>query len=86
MPLYAVIARSYFSPAIMGGVLGAATMASSFGMSLGPVAGGWLFDQFGDYSWLYLGSATVGLAAVAIAFVFPKPHDEKPEQLAPAPA
>ena len=38
MPLYAVLARSYFSASIMGAVLGAATMASSIGMSFGPVA------------------------------------------------
>src|SRR6185503_12054877 len=73
MPLYAVLARGYFSPSIMGGVLGAATMASSLGMSFGPVAGGWSYDRFGDYSWLYLGSAAVGLAAAAIAIFFPKP-------------
>ena len=73
MPLYAALARGYFSPRIMGGVLGAATMASSVGMSFGPVAGGWAYDHFGDYAWLYLGSAAAGLAAVAIAFAFPKP-------------
>jgi MFS family permease len=73
MPLYAVLARSYFSPSIMGGVLGAATMASSLGMSFGPVAGGWSYDQFGNYTWLYLGSAAAGLAAAAIALGFPKP-------------
>jgi MFS family permease len=73
MPLYAALARGYFSPRIMGGVLGAATMASSIGMSFGPVAGGWAYDTFGDYAWLYLGSAAAGLAAVAIAFAFPKP-------------
>jgi MFS family permease len=85
MPLYAVLARSYFSPSIMGGVLGAATMASCFGMSVGPVAGGWLFDQFGDYTWLYLGSAAVGLAAAAIALAFPK-LQARAQELAPAPA
>ena len=73
MPLYAALARDYFSPRIMGGVLGAATMASSIGMSFGPVAGGWAYDQFGDYAWLYLGSAAAGLAAAAIALAFPKP-------------
>ncbi len=72
MPLYAVLAREYFSPRIMGGVLGAATMASSIGMSFGPVAGGWAYDHFRDYAWLYLGSAAAGFAAVAIAFTFPK--------------
>lgn len=73
MPLYAVLARGYFNANIMGGVLGAAVMASSLGMSFGPVAGGWLYDQFGTYAWLYLGSAAVGFAAFVIAFTFPKP-------------
>jgi MFS family permease len=41
MPLYAVLAREYFGPRIMGAVFGAATMASSIGMALGPLAGGW---------------------------------------------
>jgi MFS family permease len=84
MPLYAVIARGYFSPSIMGGVLGAATMASGIGMSFGPVAGGWAYDAFGDYAWLYLGSAAAGLAAAAIAFGFPKPS--LPMQAQPEPA
>jgi MFS family permease len=73
MPLYAVLARQYFSPLIMGGVLGAATMASSIGMSFGPLAGGWAFDTYGTYAWLYIGSAIVGLGAVIIALGFPKP-------------
>jgi MFS family permease len=79
MPLYAVLARGYFSPAIMGGVLGAATMASSLGMSFGPVAGGWLYDRFATYDLLYLGSGAVGLAAVLIAIFFPKPGRRPPQ-------
>ena len=71
MPLYAALAREYFSPKIMGTVLGAATMCSSLGMAFGPWAGGWLFDTFTDYSWLYIGSSAVGLGAVAIALFFP---------------
>jgi MFS family permease len=84
MPLYAVLARGYFSPNIMGSVLGGAVMASSLGMSFGPVAGGWAYDRFGDYSWLYLGSAAAGLAAVAIAFFFPKPNVPAKPTLQPA--
>lgn len=84
MPLYAVLARGYFSPNIMGGVLGAAIMASSLGMSFGPVAGGWLYDRFGDYAWLYLGSGAVGMAAFFIAFTFPKPVLSPDAALAPA--
>jgi MFS family permease len=53
-------------------VLGAATMLSCIGMAFGPLAGGWLFDSFADYKWLFLGSAAVGLGAVAIAMAFPR--------------
>ena len=73
MPLYAVLARDYFSQSIMGTVFGAATMLSSLGMSLGPLAGGWVFDHFGSYSWMFFGSLGLGLAATALAFAFPRP-------------
>jgi MFS family permease len=71
MPLYAVLARDYFGPRIMGTVLGAATMVSSLGMAAGPLVGGWVYDSLGGYAWLYIGSAAVGLGAVAAAFAFP---------------
>jgi MFS family permease len=82
MPLYAVLAREYFAQHIMGTVLGAATMVASLGMSLGPLAGGWIFDNFGQYTWLYIGSFALGLGAVAIALAFP-PVGRRP-QLQPA--
>jgi MFS family permease len=77
MPLYAVLARDYFGPHVMGTVLGGATMVSSLGMAFGPVGGGWLFDTFGTYHWLYIASAGVGLMAVVMALAFPPPrrHD-----------
>lgn len=71
MPLYAVLAREYFGQQIMGAVFGAATMVSALGMALGPAVGGWIFDSFGAYGWLYIGSFAVGLGAVAIALAFP---------------
>ena len=43
-------------------------------MALGPLAGGWIFDAFGSYTWLYIGSSAVGLGAVAIALAFPPPR------------
>lgn len=73
MPLYSVLAREYFGQRIMGTVLGAATMVSSFGMALGPVAGGWIFDTYGSYQWLYISSAGIGLVAAAMALAFPPP-------------
>ncbi|SFN39900.1 MFS transporter [Variovorax sp. OV329] len=72
MPLYAALAREAFGPRILGTVLGAATMLSGTGMALGPLAGGWLYDRFGSYTWLYLGSLAIGLAAAGIAWAFPR--------------
>ena len=82
MPLYAVLAREYFPQHIMGTVLGAATMVASLGMSLGPLAGGWVFDRFGGYAWLYVGSFALGLGAVAIALAFPRTRRQPAAQSA----
>ncbi|AZO00764.1 MFS transporter [Mesorhizobium sp. M9A.F.Ca.ET.002.03.1.2] len=71
MPLYAVLAREYFGQRILGTVFGAATMLSSIGMAFGPLAGGMVFDAYANYSWLFIGSALVGLGAVAVAIAFP---------------
>lgn len=70
MPLYAVLVRSTFPPQIMGSVLGALAMVSSVGMALGPAIGGWLFDRYGSYVWLYVGSLAVGIAAAIVAITF----------------
>jgi MFS family permease len=71
MPLYATLAREYFGQEIMGSVFGAATMLSSIGMAIGPLAGGFIFDTYGGYAWMFLGSLGVGLGAAAIALAFP---------------
>jgi len=81
MPLYAVIARGYFPMHIMGTVFGAATLVSSLGMALGPAMGGWVFDQFGTYGWLYIGSFAVGLGAAAIGLFLP-PLPSRPRSIA----
>ncbi|WP_171093932.1 MFS transporter [Usitatibacter rugosus] len=73
MPLYSVLARDYFRQEVMGSVLGAAMMVSSIGMAAGPLIGGWVYDHYNTYTWMFLGSAAVGLGAVAMAFAFPKP-------------
>ena len=70
MPLYAILVREYFGARIMGTMFGAVNMASTLGMALGPWAGGWLYDAYGSYFWLYIGSFGIGLGAVAIAFAF----------------
>jgi MFS family permease len=85
MPLYAILVREYFGAKIMGTAFGAVAMISLLGMAIGPWAGGWLFDTFGSYFWLYIGSFGIGLGAVAIAFTF-RPPERQPVALATAAA
>jgi MFS family permease len=59
----------------MGPMCGAANMASILGMAIGPWAGGRLYDVYGSYFWLYIGSFGSGLGAVAIAFTFRPPRE-----------
>lgn len=82
MPLYAVLAREYFGLRIIGTVLGAATMLSSLGMSLGPLAGGMIYDATSSYHWLFIGSALIGLGAAGIAIAFPPQPSRRKLQMA----
>jgi MFS family permease len=77
MPLYAVIARENFPQRMMGTVIGGSAMAGGLGMAMGPLAGGLIYDAFATYSWLYIGSAGLGLGAFLIAMTFrPFPKSE----------
>ena len=62
----------------VGTVFGAATMLSALGMSIGPLFGGWVFDTFHNYAWLYIASAAVAVGAVMLALLFPKPSHPVP--------
>ena len=79
MPLYAVIARENFPLRLMGTVIGGNAMAGSLGMATGPLFGGWVYDTFGTYAWLYVGSWAMGIGAFLIAMTFrPFPKSEEP--------
>ena len=84
MPLYAVLARDYFGPRIMGTVFGAATMVSCVGMAAGPTLGGWIFDHFGSYAGMHVSSLAIGFGAVAIALAFPPLPQMGHQRLKPA--
>jgi MFS family permease len=82
MPLYAVIARENFPLRMMGTVIGGTAMAGSLGMATGPLTGGFIYDTFGSYAWLYVGSWAMGIGAFLIAMTFrPFPKSERPEPL-----
>jgi MFS family permease len=73
MPLYAILVREHFPAKIMGSVFGVVAMIAAMGMALGPPVGGWLFDRFGGYGWLYVASSAIGIAAALMAMTV-RPH------------
>lgn len=57
-------------------------------MALRPLIGGGLYDRYGRYNWLCIGSMAMGLAAAAIAMLFasarrPRARDELKQALQP---
>src|SRR3954454_915937 len=85
MPLYASLARENFPLRMMGTVIGGTAMAGSLGMATGPLAGGMIYDTFASYSWLYIGSWSMGLGAFLIALTF-RPFAKVEAVPAPVPA
>jgi MFS family permease len=86
MPLYAILVREYFGERIMGAVFGAVSAASTLGMAIGPVAGGWVYDALGSYFWMFLASTIIGVGAVLVATTFRAPRPLVPALAAPSPA
>jgi MFS family permease len=74
MPLYAILTREFFGDKVMGSAYGAVFLVSTVGMGLGSFAGGALYDRFGSYLWLYVGSGSIGLAAIVLALTFRPPR------------
>ena len=85
MPLYAIVVREYFGEKIMGAAFGAVSLAATLGMALGSPIGGLIYDRFGGYAWLFIGSAAIGLGAAAIALTFRPPRTVGATLLAPQP-
>jgi MFS family permease len=79
MPLYSVLVRENFPIRMLGTVIGGLSMAGGLGMATGPVAGGLIYDTFGSYAWLYVGSWAVGLGAFFIILTF-KPFPKSAAQ------
>jgi predicted MFS family arabinose efflux permease len=85
MPLYSVLVRENFPLHMLGTVIGGLSMAGSLGMATGQIAGGLIYDTFGSYAGLYIGSWAVGLGAFFIILLFrPFPRIEAEPAAVPA--
>jgi MFS family permease len=74
MPLYALVAREYFGPRVIGTAFGGIFFVSAIGMGLGAYAGGFVHDLVGSYWSLYLASTVIGTAAIAFGLALRPPR------------
>jgi MFS family permease len=74
-PLYPALLRGYFGAGGTGGIFGFQLMLSTvFGMALGPLLGGYLFDLSGSYRWSFLASIGIGALAVLLLLTVTAPR------------
>lgn len=85
MPLYALLTREYFGERVMGTAYGGVFLISTLGMGLGSFAGGWVFDTFGSYAWMFLGAGVMGGAAGFLATMFRPPRRAPIHRASPEP-
>jgi MFS family permease len=85
-PLYPAITRSYFGAEGTGGIFGLQLFLSTvFGMALGPLLGGYLFDLFKTYQGAFLVSIVVGgLSVILLLTVRPPRRQPAPKGERPA--
>jgi len=87
VPIFPVISRQYYGHAPMSGLYGWQNIGNGVGMALGPVLGGFIWTQTGDYTGVLVLSFAASLAGVLSILTLPStsccllPHWE--EQLPP---
>ena len=80
MSAFPIINRQYYADAPTGTAYGWQMMGAGFGMALGPVVAGFLYDLSGAYFWpLWLSFGLSTLAVVAIVFLPNTRHLQLPE-------
>jgi MFS family permease len=74
-PLYPAITRNYFGAVGTGGLFGLQLLLSTvFGMAIGPLLGGYLFDRFGTYQVPFRISMAVGALSIILLFTVTAPR------------
>ena len=71
VPIFPVISRQYYGHAPMGTLYGWQNIGNGVGMALGPVLGGLIWTQTGDYTGVLVLSFGASLAGVLSIFVLP---------------
>jgi MFS family permease len=73
-PLRAPVLRDYFGVKRFGTILGFTSIFTTIGLSVGPLAAGWVFDTLGDYGPIWLILAGVALLGAILMVTTPPPR------------
>ncbi len=73
-PVVANIVGTHMGLRIMGLTMGLLFSLHSVGGALGSFAGGWLFDLFAQYDWMWLASFGLALLAAFLSILVHEPH------------
>tara|TARA_Y100001935_G_scaffold27601_2_gene21120 strand:+ start:1430 stop:2440 length:1011 start_codon:yes stop_codon:yes gene_type:complete len=75
-PLMVALRADYFGPKSFGTIMGVSSLIVMIGMTIGPIACGLLFDQFGNYQLAFTIMALCSLSG-SLCFWFAKPPAER---------
>ena len=79
-PILPAILADRFGHRHFASIYGAAFFTQTIGMVIGPIFGGWIFDNSGSYSFAFLIAAIISLAAVVSMYLAGKAPASVPEQ------
>ena len=78
-PILPAILADRFGHRHFASIYGAAFFTQTVGMVIGPVFGGWIFDNSGSYSFAFLIAAIISLAAVVSMYLAGKAPVNAPQ-------
>ncbi len=70
-PLRAPIIREYFGIRRFGTVLGFMSVFTTVGLMIGPLAAGWVFDEYGTYSPIWLALGVIAVIGIVLVLTLP---------------
>ena len=76
-PIIANLVATNIGLRIMGLTMGLLFAFHSVGGAMGSFIGGWLFDSFSQYDWLWILSFALALAAAFLSLLIPEPRSRR---------
>ncbi len=80
-PILPAILADRFGHRHFASIYGAAFFTQTIGMVIGPVFGGWIFDNSGNYSFAFLIAAIISLVAVVSMYLAGKAPVNAPQEI-----